>query len=407
MLGWAQEHGPFVMEDDTNTFHYNEYSWNTFANVLYIESPGGVGFSTCGSRTDCTFTDTTSAQDNFDAVVYWFSTLFPEYASHELYITGESYAGIYVPYLFDLLATYVAGGSAVIKNLKGFMVGNGCTNWNYDTTPAFVEMAYWHGMYDDALYKGIKDNGCESQFTRFAESISARCLEYLVEFERAVADINVYDVYGKCYSAYPTMSDTLVETADGEYIPEKAKRFTARDYTPWLFQTEAFVDEEEKRLMDLPPCTFGGPIIDYLNSAAVREALHIPDDVQEWTLCTDDIVYRQENTGSQWVYEKWIMDKNTNYRMLHYSGDVDGSVPTYGTLGWIDEMTTSLGMTQTTAWYPFQLDGQVAGYYMSWDDGAFDFASVHGAGHMVPQFKRAESYVLFTTWIKGEQPPGF
>lgn len=43
-------------------------------------------------------------------------------------------------------------------NLKGFMVGNGVTNWKYDTTPAYVEMAYWHGLYDDALYHNLKDN---------------------------------------------------------------------------------------------------------------------------------------------------------------------------------------------------------------------------------------------------------
>jgi len=39
--------------------------------------------------------------------------------------------------------------------LKGFMVGNGCTNWDVDTTPAFLETAYWHGLYDDATYNSI------------------------------------------------------------------------------------------------------------------------------------------------------------------------------------------------------------------------------------------------------------
>ena len=52
LLGWSAEHGPYVMEDGTQTFHYNDYAWNMEANMLYIESPGGVGFSTC-SGTDC------------------------------------------------------------------------------------------------------------------------------------------------------------------------------------------------------------------------------------------------------------------------------------------------------------------------------------------------------------------
>jgi len=46
-------------------------------------------------------------------------------------------------------------------NLKGYMVGNGCTNWDFDTTPAYVEMGYWHGLYDTDLYNTIQKNGCQ------------------------------------------------------------------------------------------------------------------------------------------------------------------------------------------------------------------------------------------------------
>jgi hypothetical protein len=46
------------------------------------------------------------------------------------------------------------------------MVGNGVTNWKYDTTPAFVEMAYWFGLYDDTLYHNIKDN-CDLTYLEF------------------------------------------------------------------------------------------------------------------------------------------------------------------------------------------------------------------------------------------------
>lgn len=86
------------MESGTDYFHYNEYSWNTFANVLYIESPGGVGYSTC-QGTECNFNDDNSAEDNLQAILYWFENKFPEFKPNDLYISGESYAGIYVPYV--------------------------------------------------------------------------------------------------------------------------------------------------------------------------------------------------------------------------------------------------------------------------------------------------------------------
>ena len=78
MLGFTQEHGPFVMEDGGTTFSRNAYSWNREANMLYIESPAGVGFSYCGVEDGCRYDDDSSAADNLAAVLNWF-VKFPEY----------------------------------------------------------------------------------------------------------------------------------------------------------------------------------------------------------------------------------------------------------------------------------------------------------------------------------------
>jgi carboxypeptidase C (cathepsin A) len=49
MLGFLQEHGPYKMEDEDTKFQKNDWSWNKEANMLYIESPAGVGYSYCDS----------------------------------------------------------------------------------------------------------------------------------------------------------------------------------------------------------------------------------------------------------------------------------------------------------------------------------------------------------------------
>lgn len=45
LLALFQEHGPFVIDDGEYSIKRNPEPWNKRANVLYIESPAGVGFS--------------------------------------------------------------------------------------------------------------------------------------------------------------------------------------------------------------------------------------------------------------------------------------------------------------------------------------------------------------------------
>jgi len=278
------------------------------------------------------------------------------------------------------------------------MVGNGVTNWKYDTTPAYVEMAYWHGLYDTELHEAFKDNQCDFSFSNW-QSPSDICNSLMDRFNDLTQRINVYDVYGKCYAAgvgSSSKSDAfhLYSSSDmglskvGNEIKAYKKSYTAADYTPFLYKSKVQANGQ-KKLKDLPPCTFGTPIIEYFNNAQVRADLHIPAAVQAWDFCSN-IDYTQQQRGSQWVYEKL----QGQYRILKYSGDTDGAVPTYGTLGWINELNWNI----TEQWRPYFLGGQVAGYIEERD--GLTFATVHGAGHMVPQFKRPQAFYLIFNWIK-------
>lgn len=80
------------------------------------------------------------------------------------------------------------------------------------------------------------------------------------------------------------------------------------------------------------------------------------------------------------------------YRVVIYSGDVDGCVPYVGT----EEWTSDLGFPETETWRPWLAGTNqnasasvCAGYVTNYDAGKhnFTFITVKGAGHMVPEFK--------------------
>ena len=57
-----------------------------------------MGFSYADDLRGCIHNDTGTAADNFAAIQAWFAG-FPEYKANDFWISGESYAGIYVPSL--------------------------------------------------------------------------------------------------------------------------------------------------------------------------------------------------------------------------------------------------------------------------------------------------------------------
>ena len=85
-------------------FFYNEHAWTRIGGVLMFDWPPPVGFSYCadptGDGNSCgVLNDTRAAEVDFAALRGWFDTKFPEYKANDLYLTGESYAGIYIPKL--------------------------------------------------------------------------------------------------------------------------------------------------------------------------------------------------------------------------------------------------------------------------------------------------------------------
>ena len=94
MEGAMSESGLYRINEFTNppTLSQNPWSWNNISNNLFFEAPAGVGFSYCDTSAGCSHTDTSTSQDNLQALVSWLAA-YPEYANNDVWISGESYAG--------------------------------------------------------------------------------------------------------------------------------------------------------------------------------------------------------------------------------------------------------------------------------------------------------------------------
>ena len=74
LFGWAQEHGPAILEENDNKFNINPHSWHKIANIMYLESPADLGFSYIKSNKpeDFLTNDKISGDENLEAIVSFF-----------------------------------------------------------------------------------------------------------------------------------------------------------------------------------------------------------------------------------------------------------------------------------------------------------------------------------------------
>jgi len=194
---------------------------------------------------------------------------------------------------------------------------------------------------------------------------------------------------------YKSSKEGLVSI--GGMLRSYERTFPKSMYTPWTKHHQNKL-AKQKLVGDSNEvdCTYNKALLDYMNSAEVRTALHIPEGYASWAPCKSDFNYTISMDGTQEIWDRL----NGKYRMLKYSGDVDAVVGTLGTLGWIK--ISKAVKTELKPWRQWSLDNStdVAGF--AWDLDGLDFVTVHGAGHMVPQDKRAAAHKMLLTYLDGK-----
>lgn len=156
---------------------------------MWLESPVSVGFSYWPNASlPVAINDTQVADDNVEALLQFYAR-FPSMQSAPLFISGESYAGVYVPMF---AAAILASPAAGTIPLKGILVGNGAAATGDWYEGGLVEQrARWqfqHGLFSPALMAAL-DSNCTNWVNR-----SDACNGLLDEMAIQVGPINVYDM---------------------------------------------------------------------------------------------------------------------------------------------------------------------------------------------------------------------
>ncbi|CAN1328513.1 Serine carboxypeptidase 24 [Linum perenne] len=363
-FGASEEIGPFRINKTASSLYLNKYSWNREANILFLESPVGVGFSYSNSTSYLNNSgDARTAEDSLTFLITWMSR-FPQYKYREFYLTGESYAGNYVPQLAKKILDYNKAHSSSIINLKGFMVGNALMDKYYDQLGRYT---YWwtHSMISDQTYSSILDK-CD-----FVNELSKECFDLLgYAASHEIGEIDFYSIYSP-------------------YCLEKLGNGTRKVKNTNLPMMVSGYD----------PCSESYAEM-YYNRDDVQKAMHanVTGIPYKWTACSE-VVGEHWNDSDDSMLSTYKELIAAGLKIWVFSGDTDEVLPVTSTRLSLNHMN----LTVKTRWYPWKSGAQVGGWTEEYE--GLTFATVRGAGHEVPLHQPRRAFTLFRSFLAGKQLP--
>ncbi|KAF8397747.1 hypothetical protein HHK36_016669 [Tetracentron sinense] len=339
------ENGPFTIAKNLSLA----------SNLLYVDQPTGTGFSYSSDKHDIRHNEEGVSNDLYDFLQAFFAE-HPQFAKNDFYITGESYAGHYIPAFAARVHRGNKAKEGIHINLKGFAIGNGLTDPAIQYK-AYTDYALDMGIIEDADYKRINKvlPVCEMAIKLCGTDGTASCMaSYVVcntifnKIMGLAGDTNYYDIRKKC---------------EGSLCYD-------------------FSNMEK-----------------FLNQKSVRDALGVGDI--EFVSC------------SPIVYQAMLMDWMRNLevgipallqdgvKLLIYAGEYDLICNWLGNSRWVHAMEWS-GQKEFVAspTVPFLVNGSEAGQLKS--HGPLSFLKVHDAGHMVPMDQPKAALEMLKRWTQGK-----
>ncbi|KAG5944517.1 hypothetical protein E4U60_005899 [Claviceps pazoutovae] len=310
LLGFLQENGPFVWRPGTLAPIANPWSWHHLTNMVWIEQPITVGYTTGNT--------TIHNEDELAVQFLGFWKNFIKTFSmqgYKIYFVGESYGGYYAPYISS---HFVNANDTKYYDLQGLMVVDGIS-FKDDlqsevTSESFVEQNYNLMPFDDRTMDVI-------------HNISETCgyREYLNKYY-------TYPPSGPQPSVFPwveTLSNGTQKYKPGcghlwDTIYKQARLdnpcfniYNIQDHCPKLFDP----------LGENP----------YFDRQDVKKAVHAPLN-HSWGLCVDTSFVKRDESEPPYKYElPNVIDKTRN--VIYVQGGTDFILAPSGVLLGVQNMT--------------------------------------------------------------------
>ena len=349
LLGLFEIIGAYkVNSSDFTKLYYNTEAWNQGMNVLYLESPPGVGFSYSDDKNETTSDDYT-ANGNLNALVHFFQK-FPTLRKNDLFIFGESYGGIYIPTLGRDIINHNKkfGNSDARINLKGFGIGNGWIDTDAHMDSMSI-LSYARGEKSEEEWEAKVQACCPTakkgegsvMACRFSENSSPACKK-----TRGVQD----DQDGESTRLHTLSKRSLISTNPMDGIEG------------------------------------------YLNLPEVRRAIHASPKVPHWWWT----IYIEHKRQYRTVKREVLYLLNNGVKGIIYNGLVDWQCDFLSARLFVK--TLNLSVSKPFEYWNNEKE-ENAGTITYYDD-KLQLVTLKGAGHMAPADKPEEALIMLKTYLK-------
>ncbi|KAL1768238.1 putative serine carboxypeptidase CPVL isoform X1, partial [Sigmodon hispidus] len=315
MFGLFVEHGPYVITKNM-TVYDRDFPWTTTLSMLYIDNPVGTGFSFTENIRGYAISEDDIAQDLYSALIQFFK-LFPQYAKNDFYVTGESYAGKYVP----AIAHYIHSINPVRDfkiHLEGIAIGDA-----YSDPESII------GGYATFLHQiGLLDEQQQKDF----QKQSKKCIQYIKDQDW----IKAFKILDQLLDGDLTSEPSFFQNVTG-----------CTNYYNILQCTEPEDQSYYGKFLSLPQ---------------VRQAIHVGN--RTFSDGADVEKYLREDTVQS--VNPWLAEIMDHYKVLLYNGQLDIIVAAALTersllrLDW--KGTQKYKNAKRKVWKIFKSDDDVAGY---------------------------------------------